>query len=741
MTKRTNTPRNTTRTPHANAQSARTAGKRMRYIPALDGLRTLAVAAVVLYHLHLPWAQGGLLGVTVFFALSGYLITRLLIGEFDTTGTIDLKSFWVRRVRRLLPAIGAVVLVTVVLCTFFNHVMLTKMRPDIIPSLLFVNNWWQIINQVSYFNALGDPSPLTHFWSLAIEEQFYLVWPPVLFVLLRCGVKRAWVRRIALGAAVASAVAMAVLYDPAADPSRLYYGTDTRAFSLLFGAWLAFIPERSMSPARLLEAVGLDRLLPAGMRATLPSDGDEPTDSELAAINGAAPSTYAPAVERTARRRASSAPRTSAPALSIDILAIAGIAGLALMVGLTNGYTSFQYQGGTLLATLLTLLVIAGCVQEGGLVARALALPPLVWLGKRSYSIYLWHYPLLLLMNPVSNVSQTPWWLMIIQVVVVIGAAELSYHFVETPCRKGAIGEALHRMREQGFHPVASARKRPIPAAALAIVLAIALGGLAFVPDTSALSEEGAALLNQDDAATAQPADDGEGGASNAQADGEAGTDADTSAATDNGGFPEGSYDILWIGDSVSLMCVDPFEQLFPHGHIDALKNRQFKAGIEVYESYLSQNLSGKIVVIALGTNGLVTDELIDTLMADIGTERYVVFVNTRHPQPWLADTNAALQRATERYDNVHLVDWYSYSEGRDDLFDGDGTHLKASGAKEYVQLVYNAVREELPIHPEDHVDDPQPALARDAANKLLQALSAGLAPHPLGEQTEGSAA
>ena len=121
-----------------------------------------------------------------------------------------------------------------------------------------------------------------------------------------------------------------------------------------------------------------------------------------------------------------------------------------------------------------------------------------------------------------------------------------------------------------------------------------------------------------------------------------------------------------------------------------------------MYESYLSQILSGKIVVIALGTNGLVTDELIDTLMADIGTERYVVFVNTRHPQPWLADTNAALQRATERYDNVHLVDWYSYSEGRDDLFDGDGTHLKASGAKEYVQLVYNAVREELPIHPED---------------------------------------
>ncbi len=738
MTRRTHTPRART-----SAHPANDAGKRMRYIPALDGLRTLAVAAVVLYHLHLPWAQGGLLGVTVFFALSGYLITRLLIGEFERTGTIDLKSFWVRRVRRLLPAIGTVILATVVLCTCFNHVMLTKMRPDIIPSLLFVNNWWQIINQVSYFNALGDPSPLTHFWSLAIEEQFYLVWPPVLFVLLRCGVKRAWVRRIALGAAAASAVAMAVLYDPAADPSRLYYGTDTRAFSLLLGAWLAFIPERSMTPARLLEAVGLDRVLPASVRATLPGDGDEPTDSELAAINGATPSSYAAATRRgVSRRQQSSARRASTPARSTDLLAVAGLVGLALMVAFTNGYTSFQYQGGTLLATLLTLLVIAGCVQEGGLVARLLALPPLVWLGKRSYSIYLWHYPLLLLMNPVSRVSQTPWWLMIIQVVVVVGAAELSYHFVETPCRQGAIGKAVRRMRERGLHPVASVRTRPVPAVALALVLAIALGGLALVPDTSALSEEGAAVLNQGDAAASSSAEANGGTSPDTPANGsESGSATDSSAAADSGDFPEGSYDILWIGDSVSLMCVEPFEQLFPHGHIDALKNRQFKAGIEVYEGYLSQNLSGKIVVIALGTNGLVTDELIDTLMADIGTERYVVFVNTRHPQPWLADTNAALQRATERYDNAHLVDWYSYSEGRDDLFDGDGTHLKASGAKEYVQLVYEAVRAELPVHPEDHVDDPQPALARDAANKLLQALSAGLAPHPLGAQAEGSAA
>ena len=162
---------------HTNsaAKERATARPKSRYIPALDGLRTLAVVAVVLYHLNLTWAQGGLLGVTIFFVLSGYLITRLLLNEVAKTGRIDLKSFWIRRIRRLVPAVVTVVFVTCALCTIFNHVMLTKMRPDILPSLLFFNNWWQIAQNVSYFNALGDPSPLTHFWSLAIEEQFYLI--------------------------------------------------------------------------------------------------------------------------------------------------------------------------------------------------------------------------------------------------------------------------------------------------------------------------------------------------------------------------------------------------------------------------------------------------------------------------------------------------------------------------------------------------------------------------------------
>lgn len=191
---------------------AQSGALRFSYVPALDGIRTLAVAAVVLYHLNPALAPGGMQGVTIFFVLSGFLITRLLLVELHNTGTIDFKAFWKRRLRRLVPAIFTVIVVTAALCTLLNHVMLTKMRPDIIPSALFVNNWWQIFNQQSYFNAVGDPSPLTHFWSLAIEMQFYLVWPVVLLIGIRGGRSRVGVRRFALARVLAAPRSMARVF-------------------------------------------------------------------------------------------------------------------------------------------------------------------------------------------------------------------------------------------------------------------------------------------------------------------------------------------------------------------------------------------------------------------------------------------------------------------------------------------------------------------------------------------------
>ena len=380
-----------------------------KYLPGLDGLRALAVTAVIAYHLGYGWAQGGLLGVGVFFTLSGYLITDILVGQFAAAGRIKLGDFWLRRARRLLPALFVMLAVVTVWVNAFNRAFVPGYRGDVIASGLYVNNWWYIFQHDSYYSRFAPPAPLDHLWSLAVEEQFYLVWPwMVLAMVLLAGwlVKRRRVRLLGPGAhvetgeneflsgrarwamaavalvlAAASAIEMAMLYHPGYDPTRVYEGTDTRAFGLLIGAAVAMVyPTRRGA-----------RTLSAGSRRLL------------------------------------------------DAAGLAGLVVVVLLVWRTNEYSDFMFRGGLELLSVATALVVAAAATPGGLLGRALGWTPMRWVGVRSYGIYLWHYPIIVLTaaagtvgTPVSAVRA------VILVAVTVAIAAASWRFVEDPIRRGS---------------------------------------------------------------------------------------------------------------------------------------------------------------------------------------------------------------------------------------------------------------------------------------------------------------
>lgn len=630
------------------------------YMPALDGLRAFAVLAVIAYHMGLTWAQGGLLGVTVFFVLSGFLITKLLLVEISSTGRLDFKNFYLRRARRLLPAIVVVIVCVAALCTLFNHPLLTKMRPDILPSLFFFNNWWQIFHDVSYFQALGAPSPLTHFWSLSIEEQFYFVWPLLLLCAIKLGATRKHLRAGITVLAALSILEMALLYNPDADPSRLYYGTDTRAFALLIGAFLA---------------------------------------------------------TSTSGRR----PRTSSHVR--DALAAVSFVGLIALVAFSDGFSAFPYYGGLALCCVLSALFIYGtAAPDSGFMKRIFSIRPLVWVGERSYGMYLWHYPLILLLTPVNTASATPWWLPLLELALILGVSAFSYTYIETPVRRGALGKAWKKWRATRIIRINA--KRCLAAGATAITLAIALAGLAFVPDTSVLSKEGAELLEQEQASNAAPRAEKtpEEQAAEEQAALEAARqeavdeyvktamaapadEFDTRSAEQRGfdarlamtPLAEGAAPLLLIGDSVSLRSVPMFQETFPTSIINAEKNRQMEAGLSLYDEYNAAGQVGNVVVFSLGTNGFLTDERIDQTVAHVGTEKAIWFLTIRSPFNNPEISNETLQRAQERYPNIRVIDWAAASEGHEEYFDGDGTHLTDEGAWAFVGLIKEATKYEMP--------------------------------------------
>ncbi|RAT94139.1 acyltransferase family protein [Brevibacillus sp. Leaf182] len=622
-----------------------------RYMAGLDGLRALAVFAVIVYHLNVGWAPGGLLGVGVFFVLSGYLITDILLAQWKRDGKIDWKDFWLRRGRRLMPALLVTITVVMVWITLLDRSQLTQLRGEVLSTLLYVNNWWRIFQEVSYFSSFGPSSPFGHFWSLAVEEQFYLLWPLLLVISLHFSPRRWRLLALTLALTLVSALAMALLYEPGIDPSRVYYGTDTRAFALLIGAALAMIwPSRSLS----VKAAPRARLL-------------------------------------------------------LDCIGAAGLVTIVVMIWLTDPYDSFLYRGGFVLLSVATAAVVAVLAHPVSRLGKVLGWKPLRWLGVRSYGIYLWHYPVIVLTSPVVNTGETSIVRSILQVIASVVLAALSWRFIEEPIRNG--GLVKRKMRK---NRVSIGRN-------MASVYKLLVFMLFLVSITSCASNMATSTVSQGDGnlqtdGTASPNSQQEFAAA---LDSKEHSGHDGSLPPDHPVCPDdyrrpdlklisepndskqpvetlepdSGQRVTAIGDSVMLDVAPYLKNLLPGITINGKVGRQLSEAQDVVDQLKTNGMLGDVVIIELGTNGPFSEETLVNLLNSLKDVRQIVLVNTRVPRPWEQVVNSALEEAANQFSNVTLVDWYAASANKDSYFAWDGVHLVEEGTKVYASLIEEAIK------------------------------------------------
>ena len=603
-----------------------------RRLAGLDGLRAIAVILVILYHLAPGYLPGGYIGVDIFFVLSGFLITTLLIQEREHTGRIDLGGFWRRRARRLLPALAVLIPVCSAAAWLIGGDVLVALGRQVLGAVSFSSNWLAIAAENSYFTGTM-PDLFRNLWSLSVEEQFYLVWPLVILALTLIRDHRIRLVLI-IAVAAASATAMALLYSPGADPTRVYFGTDTHSFGLAIGAALAILG-RSPLPALL--------------------------------------------------SRAGRAPRVLA------VLGGSAIFGLLVASALLPVDGSVTYRGGLVLVSLLTAVAISGCVMPGSFLGRLLDTGTLRWVGRRSYGLYLWHWPVYVLVSSAlqgwSRAGEAGWALGGIAFGITVAAAAASYRFIEQPILRTGFRNSMEalwtRMRSSQFIRFGTA------GSALLLLTAgtMTVGAIASDPGT------GDAQLNisagrfaidhppDPDQATPTPS-------AVPQSPAQSAAPSPVPSAIALSGDQ-----VSAIGDSVMLASAPELQAALPGIAIDAVVSRQMAQAPSIVRSMRDQGRLRHFVVIGLGTNGPFAESVLEQIRSIAGSGHQIVLINVYAPRGYTDGVNSMLEQFDRQHANVELADWSDAIANHLALLSRDQIHPGKSGGQIYTDVVYAALQ------------------------------------------------
>ncbi len=583
--------------------------KRLPYMPGLDGLRAIAVLAVFVYHFHTGggWLPGGFLGVDVFFVISGYLITSLLLSEFRKEGRVDLVAFWLRRARRLLPAVGVLIAVVMVAGAFLDIGQISTLRGQALASMAYVTNWDLILSHQSYFEEFARPSLFRHLWSLAVEEQFYLLWPIAFAACMtRFGHKRLVIGVIA--GAIASSLLMAILFDPG-NPNRVFYGTDTRATPLLIGVALAFF----WHPERLKPQTG--NLAPAALNAV------------------------------------------GAFALAMVVITFMTV----------HDYDLALYHGGFLLLSLWTGLLIAALAHPAASIGRVVGNPGMRWLGLRSYSFYLWHWPVLELTRPGIDVPLHGPILFALQLGLTLALADLSYRYVEQPFRRSTSWQRPDWLR---------IGRLGIAVGVTAVVLIVGWSGI--VPQGHHGQLQVASAQITPKAVSISPSG------------GDPVRVPSPRSVKQSGKRP---LPVLALGDSVMVDARSGLARLLGGGlTLNAAVGRQTDDIVSLLHGYAAAGKVPDYVVLQLGNNGPVySDDLVKLHEALRGVP-HVFLINVEVPRSWQGEVNSTLADAADNWGQASLVDWHAVASSHGGITT-DGIHLTEKGIDLYSRLIASSVR------------------------------------------------